>query len=118
MYNMKITIFARSIFLQGLFFLSKSQIPNHLSQAIPYLQKIYHISQDLGISIAQLAVEFIRSYKEITSIVIGSENSKQVEENVIRFRDPALNNIPIGKILYELKDIPKEIYDPRVWGIK
>lgn len=74
LYNLKkrnIDIYARSIFLQGLIFLNKNNLPLNFKSIRKYLEKINNISLKFNISKEEIALLFINSISEINKIVIG-----------------------------------------------
>ena len=63
-------IFARSIFLQGLFFMKFNNLPIHLKLAKKYLHELHEISNEYKINISKLALTFVRDIVEINSIIL------------------------------------------------
>jgi aryl-alcohol dehydrogenase-like predicted oxidoreductase len=88
-----ITIFARSIFLQGLFFLDPEKITDLelIQYAKPYLIKLRDIAERSGMSLPQFAVSFIRDIPGISSLVLGAERPEQVLEDIRLLDTPMLN---------------------------
>lgn len=86
-------VFVRSVFLQGLFFLDPDQIrdPILLEHAVPKIRLLRQIAENLGITVAQLAISFMRSCPGVTSLVLGADNPEQVKQNVAYFDVPALD---------------------------
>ena len=81
------TVFVRSVFLQGLFFLDPDKItdPILLEHAKPRIQKLRELSEKEGMSVTELAISFLRDYPGVTSLVLGSDNAQQVKANVQHF---------------------------------
>lgn len=86
------TVFVRSVFLQGLFFLDPDGItdPILVEHAVPKIRLLRQIAEAEGMSIAQLAIAFMRDTAGITSLVLGSDTPEQVKENIAYFDTPAL----------------------------
>ncbi len=72
----------RSVFLQGLFFRSLTDLSPHLLPLKPYLKKIHEISDDEDISIEQLALNYVLQQHEIDNIIIGVDSIEQIEKNI------------------------------------
>jgi aryl-alcohol dehydrogenase-like predicted oxidoreductase len=113
----KIIIFARSVYLQGLFFKSLNELPQDLRIAKKSLKKLIDITNNYQLDIAELAALFVRDTPEISSMVIGAESIAQVKKNV-----EILNKNPLNKeirevILEDFAEVPKKIIDPRLWKI-
>jgi aryl-alcohol dehydrogenase-like predicted oxidoreductase len=107
-------VFIRSVFLQGLFFLSPVSLSAKLKTAEPYLTALNQISSEYGTSIRRIALGFAKQNADPDSIVIGVESVEQLRENI----DAADGELPlelISRIERELTDIPASIRDPRKW---
>jgi aryl-alcohol dehydrogenase-like predicted oxidoreductase len=91
-------VFVRSVFLQGLFFMDPDQMPESLSSTALYLKQLQEISRQEGLSIAQLALSFIRDMEGVTSLVIGAETPEQVADNIKLMEGPALGASSISKL--------------------
>ena len=81
------TVFVRSIFLQGLFFLDPEKItdPILLEHAKPRIKKLRELSEKEGMSISEMAITFLRDYPGVTSLVLGADNAEQVRSNIACF---------------------------------
>ena len=86
------TVFVRSVFLQGLFFLDPDKItdPILVEHAAPKIRLLRQIAEAEGMSIAQLAIAFMRDTAGITSLVLGADTPEQVKENIAYFDAPTL----------------------------
>jgi aryl-alcohol dehydrogenase-like predicted oxidoreductase len=82
-----IRIFVRSVFFQGLLFLEPDSItdPDLIRYALPHLKTLRQLSEQEGMSIAQIAVAFLRNIPGITSLVLGADNPEQVKRNARLF---------------------------------
>jgi aryl-alcohol dehydrogenase-like predicted oxidoreductase len=72
-------IFARSIFLQGLFFLDPHQLRGKMKEAGVFLERIGGIARELKITINELAIRYVMSLKLADSLVIGADNPAQLK---------------------------------------
>ncbi|HBQ64450.1 MAG TPA: hypothetical protein DD727_05935 [Clostridiales bacterium] len=107
-------VFVRSVFLQGLFFLDPATLPPQLDFTAILLKQLNRLAQDAGLSIARLAVAYIRDLPGVTSLVLGAETPRQVEENIRIMNQSGLNRqtteyieafsekVPIDKIMRAL----------------
>ena len=86
-------VFVRSVFLQGLFFLDPEKVddPILVEHAVPKIRLLQRIAADLGISVAQLAIAFMRDSAGVTSLVLGADTPEQVKSNIAYFDAPALD---------------------------
>jgi len=87
------TVFVRSVFLQGLFFLDPDSItdPILIEHAVPGIRKLREIASAEGMSVVQLAIAFMRDTIGVTSLVLGADTPEQVKENIAYFDTPSLS---------------------------
>jgi aryl-alcohol dehydrogenase-like predicted oxidoreductase len=111
-------VFARSIFLQGLFFIDRRNLPPGLALAEKPLRRLQELSHEHGIGIAQLAVSFVRDLSGITSLVIGAETPNQVLENVKLMSSPPLSTGLRKEIMSTFSDMPLGLINPSLWNLK
>ena len=122
-----IAVFVRSVYLQGLFFRKKEdflvQNPNapklkleEMYQKVwPEVEKVRNFADELGISVAQLALSFIRDTVGVDSLVVGSETPEQVAQNVEMFNTPKLSQDTLDRILKEFTDLYPFVISPWMW---
>ncbi|MBQ7715189.1 MAG: aldo/keto reductase [Clostridia bacterium] len=82
-----ITVFVRSVFLQGLFFLDPDMItdPTLIEHAVPKIRLLRECAEKEEMSIAELAISFMRDVNGVTSLVLGADNPDQVRANAAYF---------------------------------
>jgi aryl-alcohol dehydrogenase-like predicted oxidoreductase len=76
-------IHIRSVFLQGLFFMNPANLSLNLTPLAPYLAEIQKIAMELDISIAELALAYVKKEPYIDRIIIGVDSAKQLENNFL-----------------------------------
>ena len=86
-------VFVRSVFLQGLFFLDPDKMtdPILLEHAAPKIRLLRQLAEKENMTVAQLAIGFMRSLPGVTSLVLGADNATQVQNNTAYFDSPALS---------------------------
>lgn len=101
------TVFVRSVFLQGLFFLDPDRIddPILLEYAEPKIRRLGEIAKAEGMSISQLAIAFIRDTLGVTSLVLGADTAEQVRENISYFEAPELSPELLKTLQKEFSDV-------------
>ncbi|MCD4782203.1 MAG: aldo/keto reductase [Candidatus Eremiobacteraeota bacterium] len=109
-------VFARSIFLQGLFFLDPEALPENLKLAREPLITLRKLAQKYEIDIAEMAVSFVRDLPERSSMVIGAETSAQVLNNCDLIECPKLSDELKDEILNVFNDLPEKIINPSLWN--
>lgn len=108
-------VFARSVYLQGLFFISPDELKGNLVNARPYILALQDLAKQAGMSIAQLAFSYVRDLEAITSIVFGATTELQVKENVKHLHGDMLP-VKIKQSIESLfNHIPKDIITPGLW---
>lgn len=109
------TVFARSAFLQGLFFMPEEKIPSYLENARSYFRDLDKIISKYNLSRQQAALLFSLKNKNIDYVVFGVDNIEQLKEDI----DIAKKNIDIERCVRELKNkfinIEKNIIFPSLW---
>ena len=75
-----VEIHVRSAFLQGLFFMSPESIPDSLTMARPFVERIQNRAALLDISVAALSLAYLESIPQIDRIVVGVNNVTQLSE--------------------------------------
>ncbi len=108
-------VFARSVYLQGLFFLSPDELKGNLVNTRPYILALQDLANQAGMSIAELAFSYVRDLEAVTSIVFGATTELQVQANVKLLYG---SKIPL-KIKESIEslfnNIPEDIITPGLW---
>lgn len=109
-------VVVRSVFLQGLFFMNKETLPEKLrADAGDLLAQLAAFAESEGLSIAQLAVSYIRDMEGIHCLVIGAENEGQIEGNVKLLNGPAMTEDLRERIDRTFEDVPSRLITPAMW---
>lgn len=107
-------IFSRSVFLQGLFFLTPENLPAKVQKAYPVLRQLQQLSEKYGKTVREIATGFVNSFEQIDSILLGVDTPEQLSDNVRDFQQH-LPGECISEIRKTFSEIPAEIIDPRKW---
>ena len=101
------TVFVRSVFLQGLFFLNPDTMddPILLEHAAPRIRTLRQIAAGEGMTVAQLAIAFMRDCAGVTSLVLGADTPEQVESNIAYFDTPKLSDFTMQVLRKEFEDV-------------
>ncbi len=122
-----IAVFVRSVYLQGIFFKKKEDLlvqdperPELMleemnQKVLPVIERVREIAAEEGISVAQLAMSFIKDSCGVDSLVMGSETPEQVVENIKMFNAPSLSESTLKKILDEFSDVEPFVRSPWMW---
>lgn len=74
-----ITVFVRSVFLQGL--LCMERAPERYAFLNPFVEELRDVAKAEKMSLMELAVAYIRDLPGVSSLVLGCENVEQVQNN-------------------------------------
>lgn len=79
---MGVEVHVRSVFLQGLFFLSPDILAARFPTAVEEITRARDISRDLGIPLNVLCLAFALTNDSIDRVVVGVDSVTQLEENL------------------------------------
>jgi aryl-alcohol dehydrogenase-like predicted oxidoreductase len=108
-------LFARSVFLQGLLMMDENKIAEKVPEALAHVRTIRSLAEEEGVSLAELAISFVRDMPEIASLVIGAETVEQLNDNVKLMSCPQISEAARNKIHRLLGDIPASVVNPKKW---
>jgi len=106
--SMGVEIYARSVFLQGLFFMKPCQLSIHFESLKPLLKRLQLELPDKD-DLAAWLVQFVLKEKDIDKIVIGVNNSQQLKAIL----SGLLNQYSIS--VDTDTNIPEELLMPNLW---
>ena len=105
------TVFVRSVFLQGLFFLDPEKLEDPIlaEHAAPKIRLLRQIAEANNMTVAQLAIAFMRDCGGTTSLVLGADTPEQVSSNIAYFDTPVLEEAVMDQLRREFAnvDIPE-----------
>lgn len=112
-----VEIWIRSIFLQGLIFVEdKEKLAQIDVSTGMYLNQLKEIALKKNLTIAELAMNYVKMHTEIDGILTGCETVAQLEENIKLYNKKIyLSQEEYDTIISITKEIPKKIIDPRQW---
>jgi len=110
-----ITVFIRSVFLQGLFFADPSALKPQLQDAQKPLKLLNDLAQREGMGTAQLAVSYVRDMGGPCSLVIGAETAEQIIDNIRLLDGPGISEKTAAEISKNFYDIQSHIINPVYW---
>lgn len=101
------TVYVRSVFLQGLFFLNPDTMtdPILLEYAAPKLRLLRQVAEEEHMTLAQLAIAFIRDCPGVTSLVLGADTPEQVRENLAQFATAPLSQDVTDRLRREFANV-------------
>ena len=102
-----VEVYVRSVFLQGLFFLDPDMVTDPILQkeAVPYIRSLRRIAGREGMTLAQLAVGFMRDLEGVTSLVLGADAPEHVRQNLSYFSTPSLSERTMAELKKEFAEV-------------
>jgi len=109
-------IHARSIFLQGLL-LNKADIwPQWVTGSHDIVEKIENLTKSLNRNNKiDLCMSYVRAFPWVTSLVIGVERAKQLEEILALTYEPPLTREECLTIQKVFQGVPERLLNPSLW---
>ncbi|HME41964.1 MAG TPA: aldo/keto reductase [Syntrophorhabdales bacterium] len=110
-----ITLYARSIFLQGLFFVGGASLAGHLVEAGPKIRHLETLARMHDISIEGLALLFAIS-SDVDYVVLGVDSVAQLEKDAALMAADTDHVLPKLKTRFDMLEVPDEdIILPYKW---
>ena len=107
-------IHARSVFLQGLYYMDTLQLPTKLQDLKPNLREIQDCCKEYHVSIGALALNFAVTNPFIDKVVIGVDNPLQLQQNTHAVQAWRQNEKLIDRI-NKIEVTNKELLNPVNW---
>ena len=109
-------IFARSVFLQGLVFLTPQVLDRRMDFCIPALETFQRLCGEFELPPAVLSLSFVLSVPGITAAVLGCDNVKQVQDNAKLFDQTVqLTKMHWNALRKAFMNIDERVINPGVW---
>ena len=111
-----ITIFARSVYLQGLLLMDEASIRPGLCGIIPVRRRLEELARRHDMSLAGLCLRFVLSRTGISSVLTGVDNPAQLRENLTFIKSGQLPTALIEEIRLIVPKLPEELIHPKLWS--
>ena len=83
LHQKNIEIHARSVFLQGLFYIPISDLDKRFFDAIPYLNDLHKIAKKYNLNLAELSLLWLMSLNEVSKVIIGIDSMNHLEMHLL-----------------------------------
>ena len=77
-----IQIHARSVFLQGLFYLPSAELKHRFPDAYFAIEELKSIASEVNLELAELSLLWLMSRQEVARVVIGVDTVEQLEAHL------------------------------------
>jgi len=114
----KVTVFARSPFLQGLLLMQPDRLPERLSYLRPYLEHFIEIIGRYHVSPLEASLLFVKEHCRADHIVFGVETLSQLKDDISAIENSAsiLTNGLISEIENSFKNLNRGAINPSLWS--
>lgn len=112
----EVTVFVRSVYLQGLLLMPEASVPEFLGSILPVRRELEAIANRAGISMAALALRYVLSLEGVTSLLTGVETREQLVDNVELLQQGPLDEAIVRAIEELVPDLPPHLITPYLWN--
>ena len=110
------TIHARSVFLQGLLINPHTVWPSWFRRSESFVAKIQQLCADLGRrSPADLCMAYVTAHSWVTTMVLGVERLKQLEELLRLASEPPMSQSEVELVRATFHKVPHRLLNPAKW---
>lgn len=110
-------IHVRSVFLQGLIFSNKHNLPDKLKNISEHVERLERLGEKIGLSKEEIALLFVYSLDAIDRVVVGVDNVRQLKKNINILNKLEYFKRMTKKIDFDTFRIKDPILvDPRKWN--
>ena len=111
-----IEVHARSVFLQGLFYLPEIDLKERFEDAVPYINKLKSVAEEGDLTLTELSLLWLVNLEEVSKVVIGVDNADQLKVHLKTLKkrvDPTVFEEALS-----LKYENERILNPSFWERK
>lgn len=110
-----ITIFTRSVYLQGLLLMPEANIIPHLQKVIPIRRKLEKLAGDSGMDMAELCMRYVLCNSAVTSVLTGVDSNEQLKQNIELFKKGPLPDEILSEVKKIIPFLPEALIRPILW---
>ena len=109
-------IFIRSVFLQGLIFLSSTQLHQKgMSWAVPYMLDVNRLIGNYNVPTEVLAIQAVRSVNPDAVMITGVEKVAQLKQNLSILNNRRISPDQVKSWWQDLPVYPEKMLNPSLW---
>ena len=116
LFNKGIEIHVRSAFLQGLFYLSKTDLEKRFSDVVPQLHKLKLIAAKADLTLAELSLLWLVNLKEVRKVIIGLDNVCQLKAHLETLKKNVDSSVFEEALSIQYEN--ENILNPSLWPAK
>ena len=107
-------VHVRSVFVQGIIFMKKTNIPKYLSELVQPIKLFQHLAKEANADPISLAIQSVYKLCPTCKLVLGANNIVQLQELVKKSKNYIENSV-IEEALQIGSKFPHKLWDPRFW---
>ncbi len=113
-----VSVFVRSVYLKGLFFMDTNRLPEKIKSAKPALDALKSLAEEQNMNMATLAMSFVKGTEGVESLVVGCETAEQLTDTVDLYvnKSKALSPAVTNRILEIAESVEPIVSRPWEWG--
>ena len=111
----KVTVFARSAFLQGLLLMRADQLPPNLVAARPLVDEFRRIARKNNFNPSEAALLYSYCQPKIDYVLFGVETIEQLEKNLAALDRAAEFGNCLRQLRGHFKNVDRKIIVPSLW---
>jgi aryl-alcohol dehydrogenase-like predicted oxidoreductase len=112
-----LTIFARSVYLQGLLLMDEARLPDHLREVISIRRPLEAIAAGAGITFGEMAFRAMLGEPGFDSLVVGVDTAEHLRRNLAMVARGPLPADMVKAIAATRVDPPRYLIDPSAWTV-
>ena len=110
-----VTVFVRSVFLQGALLMEHAQLPPHLEPLRPTITKLRVVADEAKVTLLTLLMGAVRGVTGVSSLVFGVDLVEHLRDFVSAAGTPALDQSFVDAAFKAGRGLPDAVTDPRLW---
>lgn len=110
-----VTVFIRSIFLQGALLMPPDRLPEHLAPLQTVAAGLRKIADRTGRPLHELLLLAVTQTCPTAHIVIGAERADQIADHVRAMNTPPLDAATLQELQRSGAGLPQNVIDPSLW---
>ena len=110
-----LTVYVRSLLLQGLLMMPEQEIPPHLSAIVPHLRELDQWLAGQGIDRLAAAFGFVASRPGVDAVVVGVDSVEQLEQYLALSARIGDYSAILSEGLQRFSEIEPRLLSPNLW---
>ncbi|MDD5596873.1 MAG: aldo/keto reductase [Victivallaceae bacterium] len=110
-----ITLFCRSVYLQGLLLMPETSMTNAFRELIPVRRELEKTAAASGMDMRELCMRYVLGNPAVTSVLTGVDSREQLAQNIDLLKKGPLPEYLLAGIRKIVFDLPETIIRPALW---